>query len=178
MLRILIVFLIACSLFSCKKESEKIDQPINSWTFTAAGTVYEGDLIWDAAIYTSPQVTDFYRFGMNGFRRISKDMYTYEAFILGFSLRDTTFTVKNYQTGIANNQVNDAFHFKYGLSADGEVFFESSNLHPGPIMDYVIESYEPSTRILVITFSGEAIDASNNRVPITNGKVTCRVINR
>jgi hypothetical protein len=42
-------------------------------------------------------------------------------------------------------------------------------------MNYKIESYNGATRELVLTFSGSIEDAAGNLLPLTEGKVTCKV---
>jgi hypothetical protein len=171
MQKLFIAFLLAICFISCKKESDNNDnnnQEINSWTFTAGSTVYKGDLFGDALLNTLLQGNDSYTFAMLGGQSTSDGTFN-----IVMSLLDTTFATKNYQSGVSGTDYITAFYYTHGLG--GDEIYKSSNYSPGAIMNYVIQSYDPSTKILVITFSGQAKDASGNIVPITNGKVTCRI---
>ena len=171
MQKLFIVLSLAICFISCKKDSDNENnnnQEINSWTFTAGSTVYKGSLFNDPILNTLLQGNDSYTFGMLGGQTTSDGTFN-----IVLSLLDTTFAAKNYQSGVSGNDYISAFYYTHGVG--GNEIYTSSNYFPGEIINFIIQSYDPSTKILVMTFSGNAKDASNNIVPISDGKVTCRI---
>lgn len=164
------IFLAAIILSSCKKDKENNDQnqAANSWTLTAQGTTYKGTLLWDPLLNTLLQGNNSYTFAMLG-----GEASTDRVFNIVLSLADTTFTKTSYQSGVSGTDDISAFYFTHGIS--GEDIYKSSDLDPGAVLNYTVESYNPSTRALVLRFSGNVMDNTGAVVPLTNGKVTCEV---
>ncbi|MBI3138836.1 MAG: hypothetical protein HYZ15_09650 [Sphingobacteriales bacterium] len=163
------IALVSIGLFSCKKDSpDNNNQEVNTWTFKAQGTTYKGVLFWDPLLNTLLQGNNSYTFTMLGGEANSD-----RTFNIVMSLADTTFTSKNYQSGISGNDDITAFYFTHGIA--GNTIYESSNYYPGPVMNYTIETYNAATRVLVFTFSGNTQDANGVLIPVTEGKVTCKV---
>ena len=165
-----LTLIVSAGLFSCKKESSNPNptQAANSWTFKVQGTTYQGVLLWDPLLNPLLQGNNTYTFTMLGGEASSDRIFN-----IVMSLADTTFTAKNYQSGISPTEEITAFYFTHGVA--GEEIYKSSNYDPGPILNYKVESYNSATRELILTFSGNVEDAAGNLVPLTEGKVTCKV---
>jgi hypothetical protein len=165
-----LTLIVSTGLFSCKKESSNPTQTqaANSWTFKAEGTTFQGVLMWDPLLNPLLQGNDTYTFTMLGGESGSDRIFN-----IVMSLADTTFTVKDYQSGLTATDHITSFYFTHGIAGDN--IYKSSNYNPGPVMNYKIESYNAATRDLILTFSGNVEDAAGNMVPLTEGKVTCKV---
>jgi len=162
--------IVSIVFISCSKGSDD-DQGLeyNTWTFKAEGTTYQGDLYWDPLLNTFLQSNDTYTFTMLG-----GEPNTNRVFNIIISLADTTFEQKNYQSGDATSDHITSFSYRTELV--GESIYRSDN-HTinGPVMNYTIESYNPSTRELVLNFSGNAENENGVDFAITEGKVRCKV---
>lgn len=173
MKKILIAFsVVAIFLVSCKKdketEPEAKPEDAYGWTFDAEGKTYKGGLFWDPLLNTYLQGNNSYTFAVLGGESTGK------VFNVVLSLLDTTFTHATYQSGASHaDEYINAFYFSEKLTE--KMIYKSSNYDLGPVMDYKIESYNPDTRILIITFSGKAQNTSGAYVAITNGKLICKV---
>lgn len=167
---VLAISILSVVVFSCKKEttSNTPEQAVNTWSFKAQGTTYQGELYWDPLLNTMLQSNNTYTFTILGGETTSDRVFN-----IAMSLSDTTFTQSTYQSGIDGTDAINGFYFTHGVG--GSDIYKSSNYDPGPVLNYRIESYNSSTRVLIITFSGNAQDASGVIVPITEGKVTCKV---
>jgi hypothetical protein len=162
---------VSIALASCKKASTSTtttDTSVNTWTFTEGSKVFNGVLLTDATLNTLYQGNNSYTFGMLG----PENTTGYE-FNIVMSLADTTFTTKTYQSGVSGTDLITAFY--YSTSIGGSDIYKSSDYSPGSVMNYTIVSYDPVKAILVMSFAGNATDASGNMVAITNGKVTCHI---
>ena len=98
---------------------------------------------------------------------------TGNTFNLILSLPDLNFTVKTYQSGTAGNDYLNAFYYSSLTSVDD--IYKSSNLDPGPIMNYSITAYDAAKDVVTIEFSGQAQLASGSFVSITKGKVIAKI---
>lgn len=164
-------FILAGALLSCKKESineDQQEQPANGWTFKAQGVTYKGEFLWEPLLNTYLQGNDTYTFAMLGAEPGSGKVFN-----IVMSLADTTFTLKNYQSGLSGTDAITAFYFSESVA--GEDIYKSSNLDPGPVLNYKIESYDAATRRLVMTFQGHVQELDGNIVSLTDGKVNCLV---
>ena len=160
-------------LFSaCKKDA---DNPggteVNSWTFTEGSKTYSGSFIFGAAsLNTTKQANNTYTFSMLGAEKTSGYLFN-----IVLSLLDLNFTVKTYQSGV--NSVDDhlnAFYYTQSPSSIDDIY-KSSNLDPGPVMNYTITEYDAAQDIVTFTFSGQAQLANGSNVAITNGKVKVKI---
>lgn len=164
-------FILTAALLSCKKESvneDQDEQPANAWTFKVQGVTYKGEFLWEPLLNTYRQENDTYSFGMLGAEPSSGKVFN-----IVMALADTTFTQKNYQSGISDTDAITAFYFSETVAGDD--IYKSSNLDPGPVLNYKIESYDAATQRLVMTFQGNVQELDGNIVALTDGKVTCRV---
>ncbi len=96
-------------------------------------------------------------------------------FNIVLSLLDLNFTVKTYQSGV--NSVDDhlnAFYYTQSPTSVDDIY-KSSNLDPGPVMNYTITEYDAAQDIVTFTFSGQAQLANGSNVAITNGKVKVKI---
>ncbi len=167
------ILILAGVLLSCKKETinqdQDQDQAVNSWTFKAQGNTYKGELWGDPLLNTFLQSNNRYNFAMLGV-----ELNSGRIFNIVMSLADTTFSTKNYQSGLSEpDYVTMGFYFSEGIA--GEDIYKSSNLDPGPVMNYNIESYNATTRVLIMTFQGNVHGPSGTILPVTDGKLTCKV---
>jgi len=167
MKKLLLVLIIAITLVSCKKESDDNEIRINTWTFKAEGSLYQGELLWDPLLNTLLQSNDTYTFSMLG-TDISANLFN-----IVISLADTTFTQPDYQSGIIGS--DHVTSFFYGADLAGQHLFQSSNHNGAAIMNYKVESFDPSTKVLILSFSGNAEDTNGGVVAITDGKVRCQI---
>ena len=160
----------AVGLLSCSKGSSDDDQvqQMNTWTFKAEGTTYKGDLFWEPLLNTFLQGNNTYTFTMLGAEANSD-----RTFNIVMSLADTTFSTQNYQSGISGTDHITSFYFTHDIGGDD--IYTSNNHNPGPVMNYKVESYNASTRVLVLSFSGNVENAAGSTVPLTEGKVVCKV---
>jgi len=130
--------------------------------------VFSGQLIFDAQLNTLLQSNNSYTFSMLG-----AEPTTGNTFNLILSLPDLNFTVKTYQSGTAGNDYLNAFYYSSLTSVDD--IYKSSNLDPGPIMNYSITAYDAAKDVVTIDFSGQAQLASGSFVSITKGKVIAKI---
>lgn len=169
----LLSLLVIAALFlsSCKKDSGDDDDnygtATNTWTFTEGGKTFKGQLLFDASLNTLLQGNNTYTYSMIGPERSSGFFFN-----VVLSLADLNFTKKNYQSGIDGDDHLNAFYYFEDWGTPGE--YESSNLSPGPVMNFTVDSYNAGSDIVTISFSGQAKDASGNIHNITNGKVTAK----
>lgn len=166
---LLVGLVISLSLLSCKKDDDNDqNQTTNTWEFTANGTTHKGALYFDPLLNTLLQGNNSYTFTMLG-----EEFSTGYTFNIVLSLMDTTFTHTTYQSGVAGNDYINSFF--YNTSVGGNYIYTSTNHDAGPVLNYNIQSFNPSTMLLVFTFNGSVEDAGGNMVAVTNGKVTCTV---
>ncbi len=163
------ISIIAIGLVSCSKNSDDVpNQDTNTWTFKAEGTTYYGDLFWDPILNPFLQGNDSYTFGIIGGEENSDNIFN-----ILISLADTTFTETDYQSGAGFSDYLTSMNYRVDFT--GDAIYESRDNTPGAIMNYKIESYNATTRELVLTFSGNAFGANGGLVAITEGKVVCLV---
>ena len=162
----LITILSACS--KSDNNTSTTSGKVNSWTFSEGSKTFSGDLVLDAQLNTLLQNNNSYTFSMLGV-----ESGTTNTFSLILSLLDLNFTVKTYQSGTAGNEYLNAFY--YGPLNSVDEIYKSSNLDPGPIMNYTITNYDAAKDIVTIEFSGQAQLATGSFVNITKGKVIAKV---
>lgn len=163
----LLIFLASCKKDKTTTPEVKQDQ-INTWTFDAEGKTYKGGLFWDPLLNPLLQDNNSYTFTVLGAESTGK------FFNVVLSLLDTTFTHKTYQSGASHaEEYINAFYFFENNSIDN--IYKSSNYDLGPVMDYTIESYNPDTRLLIMTFNGKAQKTDGSYTNIANGKLICKV---
>ena len=170
-----LLLVISIVLFSCKKSHDTTTNngggnDLNKWTFKQGSTTYSGGLLFESALLnTTLQSNNTYSLSM-----IGPDSKNPNMFNLILSLADTTFTVKNYQSGNpAVDLLNGFYYFEVNNNADN--IYKSADLDPGQIMNYTITSYDPVKDVVTITFSGKAVDKDGNEVSITDGKVIAKI---
>ena len=162
------LLLSACSKDSDNDPNDGIAE--NSWTFTEGSKVFSGTFLFGhASLNTTLQANNTYTFGMIGPEKTSGYLFN-----IVLSLLDLNFTTKTYQSGInSNNHLNAFYYTESPVSADD--IYKSSNLDPGPVMNYTITAYDATNDVVTITFSGQAQLANGNHVAITNGKLKVKV---
>ena len=160
-------------LSACSKDSDNDpnnEMTENSWTFTEGSKVFSGSFLFDhASLNTTLQANNTYTFGMIGPEKTSGYLFN-----ISLSLLDLNFTTKTYQSGInSNNHLNAFYYMESPASPDN--IYKSSNLDPGPVMNYTITAYDAANDVVTITFSGQAELANGSNVAITNGKIKVKV---
>jgi hypothetical protein len=171
MKKIFFVLLTPLIIFSsCSKGSkdDTNDVAVNSWTFTEGSKTFSGLLLFDAQMSSTLQPNNSYTFSMLGAEPATGNLFN-----LILSLLDNNFTVKTYKSGVAGNDYLNAFYYSEFASTDN--IYKSSNLDPGPIMNYTITAYDAAKDIVTIEFSGQAQLANGSLVTITKGKVKAQV---
>jgi uncharacterized protein YxeA len=169
-----ILFIAVSSFFlSCKKESTQDPEApgvkLNTWTFTQGANVYSGVFIFEVASLTETSGSNnAYAFGMLGVETSSGFIFN-----IYLHLLDKNFTVKNYQSGVDGTDYNNAFYYSETVASDNT--YKSSNLDPGPVMNYTVTNYDSVNDIVSMTFSGKAQLLNGNYVDITNGKLTVKI---
>jgi|GEM_PF-3030702 len=175
MKKTLLLYLLPVALLisACSKSDDSDNEfKENSWTFTEGSKVFKGSFVFGhATLNTTPQSNNnTYTLAMLGAESTSGYLFN-----IVLSLLDLNFTVKTYQSGV--NSVDDhrnAFYYTESpVSADD--IYKSSNLDPGPVMNYTITEYDASGDVVTFTFSGQAQLANGNYVSITNGKVKVKI---
>ena len=159
-------------LSACSKDSDNPNDGTaeNTWTFTEGSKVFSGSFLFGhASLNTTLQANNTYTFGMLGAEKTSGYLFN-----ISLSLLDLNFTTKTYQSGINSNNHFNAFYYSESPSSPDNIY-KSSNLDPGPVMNYSITAYDASNDVVTITFSGQAELANGNYVAITNGKVKVKV---
>lgn len=162
------ILLSACSKKSGSDPNDGTAE--NSWTFTEGSKVFSGSFVFGtASLNTTLQANNTYTFTMLGVETTSGHLFS-----IALSLLDLNFTTKTYQSGIAGNDHLNAFYYtETPVSADD--IYKSSNLDPGPVMNYTITAYDATNDVVTITFSGQAQLASGTYVAITNGKLKVKI---
>lgn len=165
--------LILLAFLSCKKNSEskgtQYGTEVNTWTFKEGSNQFSGQLLFDAELNTLLQSNNSYTFGIIGGETNSTHIFN-----IVLSLLDLDFTQKNYQSGVNGNDYLNAFYYSESPASVDNIY-KSSNLDPGPVMNYTVSAYDASKDIVTITFSGKAQLANGSFVDITEGKVTARI---
>ena len=160
-------------LSSCSKKSgndSNNETAENSWTFTEGSKVFSGTFLFGtASLNTTLQANNTYTFGMLGVEKTSGYLFT-----ISLSLLDLNFTTKTYQSGINSNNHLNAFYYTQSPSSPDDIY-KSSNLDPGPVMNYSISAYDAANDVVTISFSGQAQLANGTYVAITNGKVKVKI---
>lgn len=156
---------------ACSKKSDKDDDNTaeNTWTFTEGSKTFSGSFLFGtASLTTSAQANGTYTFSMLGV-----ESNTGHLFNVILSLLDVNFTTKNYQSGInSNNHLNAFYYMDTPVSPET---YKSSNLDPGPVMNYTITAYDAANDVVTIEFSGQAQLQSGTYVAITKGKLKVKV---
>jgi len=164
-----VVFLLS----ACSKDSDNASNDgtaANSWTFTEGSKVFSGSFLFGtASLNTTLQSNNTYTFGMLGVEKTSGCLFN-----IVLSLLDLNFTTKTYQSGINSNNHLNAFYYTQSPSSPDNIY-KSSNLDPGPVMNYTITAYDATNDVVTITFSGQAQLANGTYVAITNGKVKVKI---
>jgi uncharacterized protein YxeA len=158
---------------ACSKDSDddsNNDIAENSWTFTEGSNVFSGSFLFGtASLITGAQANNTYTFSMLGVETNSGHLFN-----LVLSLLDLNFTTKNYQSGI--NGTNDHLNaFYYMDTPASPETYKSSNLDPGPVMNYTITAYDAANDVVTIEFSGEAQLQSGTYVSISKGKLKVKI---
>lgn len=160
-------------LSACSKDSDKdADNGIaeNSWTFTEGSKVFSGSFVFEtASLNTGAQANGTYTFTMLGAEKTSGYLFS-----IALSLLDLNFTTKTYKSGISSDDHLNAFY--YTSSPVTPDIYKSSDLDPGPVMDYTITAYDAANDVVTIEFSGQAqLTDGTTHVPITNGKLKVKI---
>ena len=160
-------------LSACSKDSDNDsnnEMAENSWTFTEGTKVFSGSFLFGhASLNTTLQSNNTYTFGMIGPEKTSGYLFN-----VSLSLLDLNFTTKTYQSGVnSNNHLNAFYYLESPASADN--IYMSSNIYPGPVMNYTITAYDAINDVVTISFSGQAELANGTYVAITNGKVKVKI---
>ena len=162
-------------LSGCYKQADTVTEPkygedLNTWTFAEGGKLYAGLMLFDAAhLNTTPQSNNTYRLDIAGIERTSGNFFE-----LNLGLADLNFTTKTYQSGVSTANDTNAFYYAK-TPALVENIYKSSNLDPGPVMNYTITSYNAVNDVVTIAFDGKVQLENGTYADITNGKVTVKV---
>jgi hypothetical protein len=88
----------------------------------------------------------------------------------------TFFTGTTIQPGTSSTRTFAAFEFTDYRDTAHPARIYAANLNtPDANTQLTIASYDPATKIITGTFSGTAMNAANNTVPISNGRFRARV---
>jgi hypothetical protein len=149
------------------QDSQKID--VNEWRFTEGDHTYSGFLVMNGAtLNTYLQGNNTYTFGLLG-----AESNTGYIFNIILSLADLDFTRKDYQSGISGNEELNAFYYSETILSDNT--YKSSNLDPGPVMDYKITEYDAENDVVTVTFSGKVQMINGDYTDITEGVVKAKI---
>lgn len=163
----------ALLLSACSKKSDNDPNDVtaeNSWTFTEGSKVFSGSFLFGtASLNTTKQANNTYTFAMIGAEKTSGHLFN-----IVLSLLDLNFTAKTYQSGMDGNDNLNAFYYTE-TPASVDNIYKSSNLDPGPVMNYTITAYDATNDVVTITFSGQAQLANGTYVPISNGKLKVKI---
>ena len=163
----------ALLLSACSKDSDNDpndEMAENSWTFTEGTKVFSGSFLFGtASLNTTLQANNTYTFGILGVEKTSGYLFS-----ISLSLLDLNFTTKTYQSGINSNNHLNAFYYTESAASVDNVY-KSSNLDPGPVMNYTITAYDATNDVVTIAFSGQAQLENGNYVAIINGKVKVKI---
>jgi hypothetical protein len=158
----------ACSKDSNDDSNDSIAE--NSWTFTEGSNVFSGSFVFGtASLITGPQANNTYTFSMLGGESSSGHLFN-----LVLSLLDLDFTTKNYQSGInsTDDHLNAFYYMETPVSPET---YKSSNLDPGPVMNYTIAAYDAASDVVTIEFNGEAQLQNGTYVTISKGKLKVKI---
>lgn len=160
-------------LSACSKDSGNDTNDgtaVNSWTFTEGSKVFSGSFVFGtASLNTMLQANNTYTFGMLGAEKTSGHLFN-----IILSLLDVNFTTKTYQSGIDGTDHLNAFYYTE-TPASVDNIYKSSNLDPGPVMNYTITAYDATNDVVTIEFSGQAQLANGTYVTISNGKLKVKI---
>ena len=159
-------------LAACSKDADNSNETqVNSWTFTEGSKTYSGSFVFEtASLNTTLQANNAYTFSMLGVEKNSGYLFS-----IILSLLDLNFTAKTYQSGLDGNDYLNAFYYTQTPTSADDIY-KSSNLDPGPVMNYTITEYDAANDIVTITFNGQAQLANGTTfVPITNGKLKVKI---
>jgi hypothetical protein len=163
----------ALLLSACSKKSgndSNDETAVNSWTFTEGSKVFSGSFLFEtASLNTTLQANNTYTFGMLGVEKTSGHLFS-----IALSLLDLNFTTKTYKSGIDGNDHLNAFYYTETPASVDDIY-KSSNLDPGPVMNYTITAYDATNDVVTITFSGQAQLANGTYVAISNGKLKVKI---
>ena len=155
---------------ACSKDSSNDATEVNTWTFTEGSKTYSGSFLFgDASLSATPTPNNTYTFSMLGVEKSSGYLFS-----IILSLLDNNFTVKTYKSGIDVSNHSNAFYYTQSPASVDDIY-KSSNLDPGPVMNYTFTEYDAANDIVTFTFSGQAQLASGTYVAITNGKVKVKI---
>jgi len=161
-------------LFSCNKKSEtkkEAELALNTWTFTQGSTVYKGTIFQPKSLIQKRVNSD----GSHTFNATGPIENGNNIFEILLNLADTTFTRKDYISGISRTENQNHFVFMESINSS-KMIYNSTDYAPGAKINYTISSFDKSRSVLTITFSGEAFDENKKKVKITDGKVTVNFI--
>lgn len=129
----------------------------SAWQFKEAAKTFYGPFI-DVYDTTIAQVG--YGLAFDGVMKTSNDT----TFSMGVLFPGNTITTGTYNT-------NNLNAYLYLTDNKNNVDLYSADVfHTGSTVQIIITAYDPNTRIITGTFSGNAINASNTAVPLTQGK--------
>jgi uncharacterized protein YxeA len=175
MKKVILLYLLpaAILLSACSKKSDSDPNDgtaENSWTFSEGSQVFSGSFVFGtASLNTALQANNTYTFAMLGAEKTSGYLFN-----IVLSLLDLNFTTKTYQSGVTGNDHQNAFYYTESpLSVDN--IYKSSNLDPGPVMNYTITAYDAANDVVTITFSGQAQLANGTYIAISNGKLKVKI---
>jgi hypothetical protein len=145
------------------------DIDVNEWRFTEGDHTYGGFLVLDGpTLNTYLQGNNTYTFALLG-----AESNTGFIFNIVLSLADLDFTNKDYQSGISGNDELNAFY--YSATMLGDNTYKSSNLDPGPVMDYKITAFDAENDVVTITFSGKVQMMNGDYTDISDGIVKAKI---
>jgi uncharacterized protein YxeA len=132
--------------------------------------VFSGSFLFEtASLNTTLQANNTYTFTMLGVEKTSGHFFS-----IALSLLDLNFTTKTYKSGIDGNDYLNAFYYTETPASVDDIY-KSSNLDPGPVMNYTITAYDATNDVVTITFSGQAQLANGTYIAITNGKLKVKI---
>jgi hypothetical protein len=142
---------------------------MNEWRFTEGDHTFSGFMVLDGAtLNTYLQGNNTYTLGLLG-----AEPNTGFIFNIVLSLADLDFTQKQYQSGISGNDEINAFYYSQTMLSNNT--YKSSNLDPGPVMNYEIVAYDAENDVVTITFSGKAQMTNGDYTDITDGIVKAKI---
>ena len=134
---------------------------LGKWKFDANGHTYSGDI-------ATAQFSNLIGASLTIFGSMASNS-TDTLFGIAIEFPASTLDVGTYSTSDAGT------NFALEKSPSGDIIYAANATSSPPVLNLTVNSYDPSTKIVYGTFSGQAYDTGGNTLDITNGKFKATV---